>query len=48
MGRIKIILILIQWVTDLHSKAAICEFGTLDSNMIRDKVVFGVGDDRIK
>ena len=37
-----------QWVTDLRSKAAKCEFGTFESDMIRDKVVFGVRDDRIK
>ena len=36
-----------QWVTGLRSKAAKCEFGTLESDMIRDKVVFGVRD-RIK
>ena len=37
-----------QWVTDLRSKAAKCEFGTFESDMIRDKVVFGVRDQRIK
>ena len=37
-----------QWVTDLRSKAAKCEFGTFESDMIRDKVVFGVRDERIK
>ena len=36
------------WVTDLRSKAAKCEFGTFESDMIRDKVVFGVRDERIK
>ena len=34
-----------QWVTDLRSKA--CEFGTFESDMIRDKVVFGVRDERM-
>ena len=37
-----------QWVTDLRSKAVKCEFGTFESDMIRDKVVFGVRDERIK
>ena len=37
-----------QWVTDLRSKAAQCEFGTFESDMIRDKVAFGVRDDRFK
>ena len=37
-----------QWVTDLRSKAAKCEFVTFESDMIRDKVVFGVRDQRIK
>ena len=37
-----------KWVTDLRSRAAKCEFGTFESDMIRDKVVFGVRDDRIK
>ena len=34
-------------MTGLRSKAAKCEFGTFESDMIRDKVVFGVRD-RIK
>ena len=37
-----------QWVTNLRSKAAKCEFGTFESDTIRDKVVFEVRDDRIK
>ena len=37
-----------QWVTYLRSKAAKCEFGTFESDMIRDNVVFGVRDERIK
>ena len=37
-----------QWVTDLRSKAAKCEFGTFESDMVPDKVVFGVRDERIK
>ena len=35
-------------MTDLRSRAAKCEFGTFESDMIRDKVMFGVRDDRIK
>ena len=35
-------------MTDLRSKAAKCEFGTFESDVIRDKVVFGVRDERIK
>ena len=35
-------------MTDLRSKAAKCEFGTFESDMIRDKVVFAVRDERIK
>ena len=37
-----------QWVIDLRSKAAKCEFGMFESDMIRDKVVFGVRDECIK
>ena len=37
-----------QWITDLRSKAAKCEFGMFENDMIRDKVVFGVRDARIK
>ena len=37
-----------QWVADMRSKAAKCEFGTFESDMVRDKVVFGVRDERIK
>ena len=36
------------WVKDHHSKAAKCGFGTLESDMIRDKEVFGVCGDRVK
>ena len=31
-----------HWVIDLRSKAAKCEFGMFETNMIRDKVMFGV------
>ena len=37
-----------QWVTDLRTKAAKCEFRDQESDMIRDKIVFGVHDTRIK
>ena len=37
-----------QWVTDLRTKAAKCEFLAHESDMIRDKIVFGVHDTRIK
>ena len=37
-----------QWVTDLRTKAAKCEFRAQESDMIRDKIVFGVHDTRIK
>ena len=37
-----------QWVTDLGSKAAKCEFQAHESSVIRDKIVFGVHDTRFK
>ena len=37
-----------QWVTDLRTKAAKCEFLAHESDMIRDKIFFGVHDTRIK
>jgi hypothetical protein len=37
-----------QWVTDLRTRAASCEFGDSKDLMIRDHIVFGVSDDRIK
>ena len=37
-----------QCVTDLCTKAAKCEFQAHESDMIRDKIVFGVHDTRIK
>ena len=37
-----------QWVTDLRTKAAKCDFQTHESDMIRDKILFGVYDTRIK
>ena len=37
-----------QWVTYLRTKAAKCDFQTHESDMIWDKIVFGVNDTRIK
>ena len=37
-----------QWVTDLKTKAATCEFGDQKELMIRDKLIFGVRDQRLK
>ena len=37
-----------QWLTDLRTKAVKCDFQTHESDMIRDKIVFGVHDTRIK
>ena len=36
------------WIKYHHSKAVKCGFGTFESDMIRDKVVFGVCGDRVK
>ena len=36
------------WVTDLKNQATICEFGDQHDNMIRDKIVFGTTDQRVK
>ena len=36
------------WVTDLKNQAAICELGDQHDNMIRDKIVFGTSDQRVK
>ena len=36
------------WVTDLKNQATICEFGDQHDNMIRDKIVFGTSDRRLK
>ena len=35
-------------MTDLHTKAAKCEFQAHESSVIRDNIVFGVHDTRIK
>ena len=37
-----------QYVTDLRSKAAQCEFGTLTDSLIRDRIVCGVLSDRTR
>ena len=37
-----------QYVTDLCSKAAQCEFGTLTDSLIRDRIVCGVLSDRTR
>ena len=37
-----------QWVTDLKNKAATCGFGDQKELMIRDKIIFGVRDQRVK
>ena len=37
-----------QWVTDLRTEAAKCDFQTHESDMIRDKIVFGAHDTRLK
>ena len=36
------------WVTNLKNQAAICEFGDQHDNMIKDKIVFGASDQRVK
>ena len=37
-----------HWVTDLKTRAATCEFGEQRDLLIRDKIVFGVRDERVK
>ena len=37
-----------HWVTDLKCRAGRCEFGGESNNMVRDKIIFGVADDRLK
>ena len=37
-----------QWVMDLTNRAASCEFGGQKDSMLRDKIVFGVHDSRVK
>ena len=36
-----------QWVTDRKTKASACEFGEQRDLLIRDKVVFGILDERV-
>lgn len=37
-----------QWVTDLRTRASTCNFGDQQELLLRDKMVFGVRDERIK
>ena len=37
-----------QWLTDLRTRASVCEFGDQKDLLIRDKIVFGIQDDRVK
>ena len=37
-----------SWIKDLKTKAGNCEFGDQNDLMIRDKLVFGVSDERVK
>ena len=37
-----------QWVLELRSRAKTCEFGDQKEFMIRDKIVFGINDERVK
>ena len=37
-----------KWVKDLRTIANNCEFGDQESSLLRDKIVFGVRDDRTK
>ena len=37
-----------KWVKDLRTIAANCEFGDQENSLIRDKIVFGVRDNRTK
>ena len=37
-----------QWLIELRTQAAMCEFGPQEELMIRGKVVFGVRDERSK
>ena len=37
-----------SWIKDLKTKAGNCEFGDQKDLMIRDKLVFGVSDERVK
>ena len=37
-----------QWTTELKRRAASCEFGTQTDAMVRDKIVFGVHNGKVK
>lgn len=37
-----------KYLTDLKQKSKDCEFGTMESDMIRDKIVFSTTDQRLK
>lgn len=37
-----------KYVTDLKQKSKDCEFGSAESDMIRDKIVFSISDQRLK
>ena len=37
-----------QYVTDLRTKAKSCEFGTLCDGLIRDRIVYGIIDDKLR
>ena len=37
-----------SFVTDLRKKATKCEFGTLKDEMIRDRIICGINDDRLR
>jgi len=37
-----------KYVTELKQKSKDCEFGSTESEMLRDKIVFSIGDQRLK
>lgn len=37
-----------KYVTELNQKSKDCEFGSTESDMIRDKIVFSISDQRLK
>ena len=37
-----------QYITELRMKAKTCEFGTLNDSLIRDRVVCGIVDDKVR
>lgn len=37
-----------QFVTELRTRAKNCEFGTQTDPMIRDRIIFGINDDRLR